>query len=62
MEFPTISRSGITDDNSRLFPEIPTGVGTLHMALQNFVNIGSSNDLFLEGITVNWFKAGAPRE
>ena len=29
MEFPTISRSGITDDNSWLFPEIPTSVGTL---------------------------------
>ena len=31
MEFPTISRSGITDDNSQLFPEIPTGVGTLQI-------------------------------
>ena len=29
MEFPTISQSGITDDNSQLIPEIPTGVGTL---------------------------------
>ena len=33
MEFPTISRSGIIDDNSRLFPEIPTGLGTLYLVV-----------------------------
>ena len=33
MEFPTNSRSGITDENSRLFPEIPTGVGTLPVGI-----------------------------
>ena len=39
MEFPTISQSGITDDNSRLFPEIPIGVGTLYKGFLLYIFI-----------------------
>ena len=56
MEFPTISRSGITDDNSRLFPEIPTGVGTLYIQQTEAVSRSGHEGVavLLPGFAIIW--------
>ena len=75
MEFGTISRSGITEDNSWRFPEIPTGVGTLPSHLHTTIlhtstpvvqshlsspNI-SSNSLCTSKLNLEWFKVWAAK-